>query len=385
MIYLDYHATSPCSKSVIEHMNAFHTQSFANIGSAHAYGQKVRDAFQQIESRTLEKTHLPKFRLLYTSGATESINIAHLGLLEHCKTYNKQILTTKIEHKATLNVLNFMQKQGVQVNYLDVDSNGRVDLDQLRNSLQQQDTAVFSFIQGNNEIGVLQDEQACINLAKHYGAWVHMDISQSLCIQPSFQNYQEVDMLSFSGHKIYGPKGVGGLILNETGSKRIPLKPLMYGGGGEENSSLKPGTHPTALAVGLCVALEETFDHAPARQKHFLQLKHNFIDKLKTVLDGWCMTGNIEFNLPQNIHLNFDKLSQNLVPHLHKIAVSSGSTCSAKSQLPSHVLKAIGMSDDRALSSLRIGLGVHNTQDHMDIAANDIAYTVKKMREKTSI
>ncbi|HMQ10885.1 MAG TPA: cysteine desulfurase family protein [Oligoflexia bacterium] len=383
MIYLDHHATTPCLEVVIEQMNSFHRRNFANIGSIHALGKNSQIAFEAIEQNSLQKTGLSKLKLFYTSGATESINIAHLGLLEHCITYNKQIITSKIEHKATLNVLDFMQKQGVTVIYLNVDAFGRIDLDQLRETLKQQNTALVSFIHGNNEIGVIQDEQACIALAKQYGAWVHMDISQSLCVQPSFKAYKEVDMLSFSGHKIYGPKGIGGLVINETSSKRLPLKPIMYGGG--EGNSLKPGTHPTALAVGLCIALAECFDHAQERQKHFLDLKQYFLDQLPSALDGWNMTGKLEHSLPHNIHLNFDGLSQDLVPHLRKIAVSSGSTCSAKSKMPSHVLTAIKMAENRAMSSIRIGLGLHNSKEHMETAVEDIAYAVKKMREKTSV
>ncbi|MCI5072477.1 aminotransferase class V-fold PLP-dependent enzyme [bacterium] len=383
MIYLDYHATTPCLENVLQEMNQFHLHSFANIGSEHALGKKANEEFLAIQDNLIQKTQLKTFKLLYTSGATESINIAHQGLLQYCKTHNKQIISTHIEHKATLNVLAFMQKQGVHVEYLAVDACGRIDLNQLEQLLKQRPTALLSFIHGNNEMGVVQDEQSCIALAKDAGAWVHMDISQSMCVQASLRNYQEVDMLSFSGHKIYGPKGIGGLIINTTSSKRMPLTALMYGG--EQSHALKPGTHPTALAVGLCTALNECFTHAQQRQQHFLTLKQYFLKQLEKRLDGWHLTGDLKYTLPHNIHLNFDGIHHKLVQALKKIAVSSGSTCSSSNQAPSHVLKALGMSDSRARSSIRIGLGIDNSQEDMDTAVEDIAQTVKKIREKTSI
>jgi cysteine desulfurase len=378
-IYMDYHATTPVDPRVFEAMRPYFTELFGNPASRnHSFGWQAEDAVEKARKQIASLIGATSKEIVFTSGATESNNLAIKGIAEMYAEKGNHIITAATEHKATLDTCKRLEKEGVRVTYLQVQANGLIDMQQLRDAITDK-TILISIMYANNEIGVVQPIAEIGKLAKEKGVLFHTDAVQAAGKIPVNVIADNVDLLSISGHKIYGPKGVGALYVRRKGP-RVQLSAQIDGGGHERG--MRSGTLNVTGIVGLGEACAIAQKEMPEESKRMAHLRDKLKDKLTSALDEVYINGTMEHRLPNNLNISFAFVEgESLLMGINDIAVSSGSACTSATLEPSYVLKALGAGDDIAHSSIRFGLGRFNTEEEVDYVAAKVIDVVNKLRE----
>jgi cysteine desulfurase len=377
-IYLDYNATTPVDPRVLDAMLPYLKEYFGNASSkSHTHGLIASQAVENSRKIIADFFNAPVEDVIFTSGATESINTAIKGAVESLYPAKTHVITSTVEHEATLNVLRYLESKGIQVSYIPVDGEGYVDLDILQKAITPR-TGLISIIAANNEIGTIQNLQKLSDICRKRNVLLHLDFSQATGRVPLDLQKTPVDFISFSGHKIYAPKGIGCLIIN---SQNVPSSfvPLLHGGGQEKN--IRGGTLNVPYIVALGKAIELINEISADENKRIELLRDRFFDGLcKNVTDVY-INGPQKNRLSTNLNVLFKGVSSDtLMMNTRSIACSNTSACSSGSPEPSHVLLAIGRTIEEAKSSLRFGFGRFTTQSEVDAAVGTIARAVNTLR-----
>ena len=378
-IYMDYHATTPCDPRVFAAMQPYFTDVFGNAASRnHSFGWQAEEAVEKARKQIADLIGATAKEIVFTGGATESNNLALKGVAEMYAEKGNHIITAATEHKAILDTCKRLEKHGIRVTYLPVQANGLIDLDMLKESITDK-TILVSIMYANNEIGVLQPIAEIARIAKERGVLVHTDAVQAVGKVPVNVIKDNIDLLSLSGHKIYGPKGVGALYVRRR-NPRVQLTAQMDGGGHERG--MRSGTLNVPGIVGLGEACAIAKAEMPEESRRMAYLRDKLKDKLMSELDEVYINGTTEHRLPNNLNISFAYVEgESLLMGINDIAVSSGSACTSATLEPSYVLKALGAGDDLAHSSIRFGLGRFNTEDEVDYVASKVIDVVRKLRE----
>jgi cysteine desulfurase len=378
-IYMDYHATTPMDPRVFEAMKPYFMETFGNAASRnHSFGWQAEEAVEKSRKQIADLIGATTKEIVFTSGATESNNLALKGVAEMYAEKGNHIITAATEHKAILDTCKRLEKSGVRVTYLPLQTNGLVDLEMLKEAITDK-TILISIMYANNEIGVLQPMAEIGKIAKAKGVLVHSDATQAVGKVPVNVIKDNIDLMSMSGHKIYGPKGVGALYVRRK-SPRVQITAQMDGGGHERG--MRSGTLNVPGIVGLGEACAICNADMPAESKRMAYLRDKLRGKLEAELDEVYINGTMEHRLPNNLNISFAYVEgESLLMGINDIAVSSGSACTSATLEPSYVLKALGAGDDLAHSSIRFGLGRFNTEEEVDYVAAKVIDVVKKLRE----
>ncbi len=378
-IYMDYHATTPMDPRVFEAMKPYFLETFGNAASRnHSFGWEAEEAVEKSRKQIASLIGATAKEIVFTSGATESNNLALKGVAEMYAEKGNHIITAATEHKAILDTCKRLEKHGVRVTYLPVQTNGLVDLEQLQAAITDK-TILISIMYANNEIGVMQPIAEIGKIAKSKGVLLHTDATQAVGKVPVNVIKDNIDLMSLSGHKMYGPKGVGALYVRRK-SPRVQITAQMDGGGHERG--MRSGTLNVPGIVGLGEACALCQAEMPEESKRMAFLRDKLRDKLQSELDETYINGTMEHRLPNNLNISFAYVEgESLLMGINDIAVSSGSACTSATLEPSYVLKALGAGDDLAHSSIRFGLGRFNTEEEVDYVAAKVIDVVKKLRE----
>jgi cysteine desulfurase len=378
-IYMDYHATTPMDPRVFEAMKPYFLETFGNAASRnHSFGWEAEEAVEKSRKQIASLIGATGKEIVFTSGATESNNLALKGVAEMYAEKGNHIITAATEHKAILDTCKRLEKHGVRVTYLPVQQNGLVDLDQLQAAITDK-TILISIMYANNEIGVIQPIAELGKIAKARGVLLHTDATQAVGKVPVNVIKDNVDLMSMSGHKMYGPKGVGALYVRRK-SPRVQITAQMDGGGHERGMRSGTLNVPGIVGLGEACALCQAGMAEEAKRMAFLRDK--LMHKLQSELDETYINGTMEHRLPNNLNISFAYVEgESLLMGINDIAVSSGSACTSATLEPSYVLKALGAGDDLAHSSIRFGLGRFNTEEEVDYVAAKVIDVVKKLRE----
>ena len=378
-IYLDYSATTPVDPRVAEKMMECltHDGNFGNPASrSHAYGWLAEDAVDQARTNVAALVNCDPKEIVWTSGATESNNLAIKGAAHFYSKNGKHIITLKTEHKAVLDTCRQLEREGFEVTYLEPREDGLVDLDVLRDTIRK-DTVLISIMHVNNEIGVIQDIKAIGEIARENKAIFHVDAAQSPGKVEIDLEGVKVDLMSFSAHKTYGPKGIGALYVRR--KPRVRIEAQMHGGGHERG--MRSGTLPTHQIVGMGEAFRIAKEEMVDENKRIRILRDRLLDGLKDIEEVY-INGDIEHRVPHNLNMSFNFVEgESLIMALKDIAISSGSACTSASLEPSYVLRALGRDDELAHSSLRFSIGRFTTEADVDHAITVIRSAVSKLRD----
>ncbi|BBA37435.1 cysteine desulfurase [Methylocaldum marinum] len=376
-IYLDYSATTPVDPRVAEKMIPFLTEAFGNPASrSHAFGWTAEKAVEDARSEVAQLVNADPKEIVWTSGATESDNLAIKGAAYFYQTKGRHLITVKTEHKAVLDTMRELEAQGFEVTYLDPLPNGLLDLDVFRAAIRP-DTIVASVMHVNNEIGVIQDIAAIGAICREKGVIFHVDAAQSTGKVEIDLSKLPVDLMSFSAHKTYGPKGIGALFVRR--QPRVRLKAMMHGGGHERG--LRSGTLATHQIVGMGEAFRLARVDMAEEMKRIGKLRDKLLGAVKDIEEVY-INGDIEQRVPHNLNVSFNYVEgESLMMALKDLAVSSGSACTSASLEPSYVLRALGRSDELAHSSIRFTLGRFTTEDEVDFAISLIKQKVDRLRD----
>ncbi len=376
-IYLDYGATTPVDPRVVDAMIPWLREHFGNPASrSHAWGWEAEEAVEKARGEVADLIGADPREIVWTSGATESNNLALKGAAQFYKGKGKHLITVKTEHKAVLDTMRELERQGFEVTYLDVQEDGMLDLEVFKAAIRP-DTILASVMFVNNEIGVVQDVVALGNICREKGVIFHVDAAQATGKVEIDMKTLPIDLMSLASHKTYGPKGIGALYVRR--KPRIRLEAQMHGGGHERG--MRSGTLPTHQIVGMGEAfriakLEMKDDIAKATA-----LQKRLLDGLKDV-EQVFINGNLEHRVPHNLNISFNYVEgESLIMGIKGLAVSSGSACTSASLEPSYVLRALGRSDELAHSSLRMTIGRFTTEEEIDYAVSTIKHNVAKLRE----
>jgi len=378
-IYMDNHATTRTDPRVVEEMLPYYTEKFGNAASRnHEFGWLAEQAVEQARDRIAKLIGATAKEIIFTSGATESDNLAIKGVAEMYKEKGNHIITQAIEHKAVLDTCKRLEKYGFRVTYLPVQKDGRIDLDDLKRSMDDK-TILVTIMAANNEIGVLQPIREIGALCHERGVLFHTDAVQAIGKVPFNVIQDNVDLASITAHKLYGPKGVGALYVRRK-SPRVQLVAQIDGGGHERG--MRSGTLNVPGIVGLGKACEIATNGMAEEAKKLAALRDRLKDAIMGQLDEVYINGSIEHRLPGNLNISFAYVEgESLLMGINDIAVSSGSACTSATLEPSYVLKALGAGDDLAHSSIRFGLGRFNTEAEVDYVAERVVDTVRRLRE----
>ncbi len=378
-IYMDNHATTPLDPRVLETMMPFFKEQFGNSASRnHAFGWVAEEATEIARKQIAALIGATAKEIIFTSGATESNNLALKGVAEMYAERGNHIITAATEHKAILDTCKRLEKHGVRVTYLPVQANGLVDLDMLREAMTDK-TILVSIMYANNEIGVVQPIREIGKMCKERGILFHTDAVQAVGKIPVDVIADNIDLLSLSGHKIYGPKGVGALYVRRK-NPRVQLTAQMDGGGHERG--MRSGTLNVPGIAGLGKACEIARLEMAEESKRMAYLRDKLKDRLLAALDETYINGTMEHRLPNNLNISFAYVEgESLLMGINDVAVSSGSACTSATHEPSYVLKALGAGDDIAHSSIRFGIGRFNTEQEVDYVAQKVISVVLKLRE----
>jgi cysteine desulfurase len=378
-IYMDYHATTPMDPRVFEAMKPYFMETFGNAASRnHSFGWQAEEAVEKSRKQIADLIGATPKEIVFTSGATESNNLALKGIAEMYAEKGNHIITAATEHKAVLDTCKRLEKHGIRVTYLPVQTNGLIDLEMLKEAITDK-TILVSIMYANNEIGVIQPMAEIGKIAKAKGVLVHSDATQAVGKISVNVIKDNIDLMSLSGHKIYGPKGVGALYVRRK-SPRVQITAQMDGGGHERG--MRSGTLNVPGIVGLGEACAICQADMPAESKRMAYLRDKLRGKLEAELDEVYINGTTEHRLPNNLNISFAYVEgESLLMGINDIAVSSGSACTSATLEPSYVLKALGAGDDLAHSSIRFGLGRFNTEEEVDYVAAKVIDVVKKLRE----
>ena len=378
-IYMDNHATTRMDPRVLEAMLPYFTESFGNAASRnHEYGWIAEQGVEQSRERIAKLIGATSKEIIFTSGATESDNLAIKGVAEMYREKGNHIITQVTEHKAVLDSCKRLEKHGFRVTYLPVQKDGRIDLDDLKRAMDDQ-TILVTIMAANNEIGSLQPIREIGAMCHEKGVFFHTDAVQAIGKVPFNVIADNVDLASITGHKLYGPKGCGALYVRRKGP-RVQLVAQIDGGGHERG--MRSGTLNVPGIVGLGKACELAFNEMEQESKYLIGLRNSLRDQIFAELDEVYINGSTEHRLPGNMNISFAYVEgESLLMGINDIAVSSGSACTSATLEPSYVLKALGAGDDLAHSSIRFGLGRFNTQAEVDYVARRVIDTVKRLRE----
>jgi cysteine desulfurase len=378
-IYMDNHATTPVDPRVFEAMRPYFVEVFGNAASRnHSFGWQAEEAVEKARKQVADLIGATAKEIVFTSGATESNNLALKGVAQMYAEKGNHIITAATEHKAVLDTCKRLEKDGARITYLAVQENGLVDLDQFRDAITDK-TILVSIMYANNEIGVVQNIKEIGKIAKERGVLVHTDATQAVGKIPVNVIADNIDLASISAHKMYGPKGVGALYVRRR-SPRVQLTAQMDGGGHERG--MRSGTLNVTGIVGLGEAAGIAKAEMPEESKRMAHLRDKLKDRLIANLDEVYINGTMDSRLPNNLNISFAYVEgESLLMGINEIAVSSGSACTSATLEPSYVLKALGAGDDLAHSSIRFGLGRFNTEAEVDYVAAKVIDVVKKLRE----
>jgi cysteine desulfurase len=378
-IYMDNHATTQMDPRVLEAMMPYFTDIFGNAASRnHEFGWEAEKAVDKAREQIAALIGATPKEIVFTSGATESNNLAIKGIAEMYSERGNHIITQAIEHKAVLDTCKRLEKDGVRVTYLPVKTDGRIDLDQLRDAITDK-TILISIMYANNEIGAVQPMKEISQIAKEKGVLFHTDAVQAVGKIPVNVIADGIDVMSMTAHKLYGPKGVGALYVRRR-NPRVQITAQMDGGGHERG--MRSGTLNVPGIVGLGAACEIAHKEMAEESKKLQALRDRLKDKLTSALDEVYINGSWEHRLPHNLNISFNYVEgESLLMGINDIAVSSGSACTSATLEPSYVLKALGAGDDLAHSSIRFGLGRFNTVEEVDYVAAKVIDVVEKLRE----
>jgi cysteine desulfurase len=381
-IYLDYQATTPMDPRVLEAMMPYFTYKFGNPHSrSHSYGWEAEEGVEKARGQVAKLIGADEKEVIFTSGATESNNLAIRGIAEFYKDRKNHIVTTVTEHKCVLDTCRHLEQQGFEVTYLPVQKNGLIDLEVLRAAVTDK-TVVVSIMAVNNEIGVIQPLAEIGKICREKKAFFHTDAAQAAGKIPLDVEAMNIDLMSISGHKIYGPKGIGALYVRR--KPRVRLVPLIVGGGQERG--FRSGTLPTPLCVGLGEAAEICMKEMDAESKRLAKLQARMLKGLNAKLTDIHVNGDLEHRIPGNLNIGFAFVEgESLMMGIKGLSVSSGSACTSASLEPSYVLRALGVEEDMAHTSLRIGLGRFTTEQEVDTAVDELVRHVKKLREMSPL
>ncbi|MGC2695638.1 MAG: IscS subfamily cysteine desulfurase [Candidatus Angelobacter sp.] len=381
-VYLDNHATTPLDPRVLEAMLPFLTSRFGNAASnSHSFGWEAAAAVEAARRQIASAIGASPQEIVFTSGATESDNLAVKGAAEAYRAKGDHIITAVSEHKAILDSCKYLEKRGCSVTWLPVKPDGLIDLDQLRDALTDR-TILVTLMAANNETGVLQPIKEIGRLCRERGVLFHSDAVQALGKIPLDVNQASLDLASLTAHKLYGPKGCGALYVRHDAAVR--LEPMVHGGGHEHG--LRSGTLNVPGIVGFGKACEVAQKEMPEESCRIAGLRNRLRDRLLAELDQVVINGSTERRLPGNLNMSFLNVEgETLLTGLHDIALSSGSACSSGKTEASHVLKALGLSDEAAGCAIRFGVGRFNTQDEIDYVAGRVIELVKNLREVSTL
>ena len=377
-IYLDYQATTPVDQRVMDAMIPFFTQSFGNPHStSHVYGWEVRDAVEVARAQVAKMINAEPREVIFTSGATESNNMAIKGVGRFFAGRKRHMIALKTEHKCVLESLKYLQRHDIDVTWLDVNSDGLVDVAEFAAAIRP-DTALASVMLVNNEIGVIQSLAEIGALCREHGIYLHTDAAQAAGKLPIDVQAMNIDLMSLSGHKMYGPMGIGALYVRR--KPRVRFEPLMDGGGQER--TMRSGTLPAPLVVGFGKAAEIVCDDLEAETSRIKEMRDHLLTGLQERIPNTFLNGSEGARVAGNINIGFrgidsESLMEKLKDHL---ALSSGSACTSTSVEPSYVLRAIGLSDEDAHSSVRMCVGRMTTTDEIEKSITAISNAVTELR-----
>ncbi len=380
-IYLDYSATTPVDPRVVDALLPFLREDFGNPASrSHAYGWKAEEAVETARQQVADLVGCDPKELVWTSGATESINLAIKGAAHFYKDKGRHVITVKTEHKATLDTCRELEREGFEVTYLDVQADGLIDFAAFEAAVRP-DTILVSVMFVNNEIGVIQDIPKIGEFCRGRGIIFHVDSAQATGkVQIDLQSLK-VDLMSFSAHKTYGPKGIGALFVRR--KPRIRLEPLIHGGGHERG--MRSGTLPTHQIVGMGAAFAFAKAEMAAENERIRMLRDRLWKGLSEI-EAVYLNGDLEARVPHNLNVSFNYVEgESLLMAIKGIAVSSGSACTSASLEPSYVLRALGRSDELAHSSIRFSIGRYTTEADVDFTISLLKDKVAKLREMSPL
>jgi len=383
-IYLDNHATTPCDPRVVEAMVPYLTSSFGNAASRnHSFGREAKEAVEVARQEVADLIGASAKEIVFTSGATESDNLALKGVARYNKKKGKHLITPLTEHKAILDSCHALEQEGFEVTFLGVDAEGLISLDELRAAIRP-DTVLVSVMFGNNEIGVLQPIAEIGALCRENGVLFHCDAVQALGRVPIDVKSMKIDLLSISAHKMYGPKGIGALYVRR-GRPRIRLSPMIDGGGHERG--MRSGTLAVHQIVGLGKsALYAKEDLDTGKIDEVRRLRDRLWAGIEAELDELVINGSWEHRLPNNLNVSFAYVEgESMMMGIKDIACSSGSACTSASLEPSYVLRAMGVDVELAHSSIRFGVGRFTTEEEIDFTIGRVIETVKKLRDMSPL
>jgi cysteine desulfurase len=378
-IYMDNHATTPMDPRVLEEMLPFFMEKFGNAASRnHSFGWAGEEGVETARERIAKLVGATTKEIIFTSGATESDNLAIKGVAEMYKEKGNHIITAVTEHKAVLDTCKRLEKYGFRVTYLPVQKDGLIDLDDLKRAMDDK-TILVTIMAANNEIGVLQPVAEIGKLCHERGVIFHSDATQAVGKVPIDVNKQNIDVMSISAHKMYGPKGVGALYVRRK-NPRVQISAIIDGGGHERG--MRSGTLNVPGIVGLGKACAICTEEMPQESCRMAGLRNRLKEGITSRLDEVYVNGSWEHRLPANLNISFAYVEgESLLMGINDIAVSSGSACTSATLEPSYVLKALGTGDDLAHSSIRFGMGRFNTQAEVDYVADRVVETVQRLRE----
>ncbi len=377
-IYMDYHATTPVDPRVVEAMSPYFTENFGNAASRnHAFGWRAEEAVGIARSQIAGLIGAVSREIVFTSGATESNNLAIKGVAEMHAQRGNHIVTGATEHRAVLDTCRRLEKQGYRVSYMPVRRDGLVEPEAVRRALSDK-TILISIMYANNEIGVIQPIAEIGRMARDHGVLFHVDAAQAVGKIPLDVERDQIDLMSFTAHKMYGPKGIGALYVRR--KPRLRLSPQMDGGGHERG--MRSGTLNVPGIVGFGRACELCQVEMNEEATRLGSLRDKLKDGILNRIADVSINGSIEHRLPHNLNISFAHVDgESLLMGLNDIAVSSGSACTTDLPEPSHVLQALGVKNELAHSSIRFGLGRFNTEEEADYAIDRVAEVVARLRE----
>lgn len=376
-VYLDYAATTPVDRRVADKMIPYLCEQFGNPASnSHPFGWAAEEAVEEARNNIAALINADSKEIVFTSGATESNNLAIKGAAHFYKSKGNHLITVKTEHKAVLDTMRELERQGYDVTYLDVQENGLIDLDALKAAIRE-DTILISVMWVNNEIGVVQNIPAIGEICRERKIIFHVDAAQACGKVPVDVEAAKVDLLSMSGHKVYGPKGIGALYVRR--KPRVRLEAQMHGGGHERG--FRSGTLATHQIAGMGEAFRIAKEELAQDTAHYLKLRDIFLKGIEGIEEVY-INGDLEHRAPNNLNVSFNFVEgESLIMAVKELAVSSGSACTSASLEPSYVLRALGRNDELAHSSLRITFGRMTTEEEVQFAAELIKSKIGKLRE----
>jgi len=377
-IYLDSNSTTKIDKRVFEAMIPYLSDNYGNSSSNHSFGWIAKSAVENARDLIANFLKVNSKEIIFTSGATESINIVHLGLADYLLKNNGTIVTTNIEHSASVESLGFLESRGIKVKTIGVTQEGLIDSNKIISAIDES-TKLISLIYANNEIGTINDIEAVSNYCKNKDILIHVDATQVIGKLRINLSKLNVDFVSFTAHKLYGPKGIGALFIKSERQYSL-LKNIIWGGTQERN--IRPGTLNVPSIVGFGKAIEILDSELESDYEHTKSLRDRLYKNIIANLDDVKINGSISSRLPNNLNLLIEKVkADKLMLELRDLAFSNSSACASGSSKPSRILKAIGLSDEQALSSVRFGLSKFNTIEEIEYSAERIVDAVNKIRQ----